>query len=178
MLMKDCVCHRVIASKQAGVTLIELIITIVVLGIALSALVSALSQGIAQSSAPIWEGKALELQQAYLDEILGMNFDDTTPSGGGEVLAVNAPCTLSNEGQTRAQFDDVDDYHNVIDAPPVLIESAIDMSEYAQYRASIVVACAGTELGLSENRLAKRIVVTITAPGGENRSVAVYKGNF
>lgn len=176
--MKDHAYHNSFKSYQTGVTLIELIITIVILGIALSALVSALSQGISQSATPIWESKALELQQAYLDEILGMGFDDATPAGGGEVLAASAPCTLSNEGQTRSQFDDVDDYHNVTDSPPALIESSIDMSQYAQYQASISVACAGTELGLSENRLAKRITVTIRVPSGETRSVAVYKGNF
>ena len=107
-----------------------------------------------------------------------MGFDDATPAGGGEVLAASAPCTLSTEGQTRSQFDDVDAYHNVTDSPPALIESSIDMSQYAQYQASISVACAGTELGLSENRLAKRITVTVRVPSGETRSVAVYKGNF
>jgi MSHA pilin protein MshD len=178
MRMKDRACPNNIYAKQRGVTLVELIITIVVLGVALSALVSALSEGVAQSSTPLWEGKALELQQAYLDEILAMNFDDTTPVGGGEVDLVSAPCTLSNEGQSRAQFDDVDDYHNINDTPPVLIESSINMSEYAQYKASVTVACAGIELGLSQNHLAKRIVVSIIAPGGQSRSVAVYKGNF
>lgn len=176
--MKDHACLNSLNARQKGVTLIELIITIVILGIALSALVSALSQGISQSATPIWESKSLELSQAYLDEILAMKFDDATLSGGGEVLAASAPCTLSNEGQARAQFDDVDDYHNVTDAPPALIETSINMAQYAQYQASILVACAGTELGLAENRLAKRITVTIRAPSGDTRSVSVYKGNF
>ena len=164
--------------KQSGVTLVELVITIVVLGIALSALVSSLSQGIGQSSTPMWEGKALELQQAYLDEILAMAFDDATPVGGGEVLAADNPCTLSNEGQARTNFDDVDDYNGLNDTPPVLIDSTIDMSQYAQYQVTAGVSCAGTEVGLSNDRLAKRITVTVTAPAGVSRTVSVYKGNF
>lgn len=164
--------------KQGGVTLIELVITIVILGIALGALVSALSTGISQSATPMWEGKALEISQAYLDEILAMSFDDATPVGGGEVLGAANPCTISNEGQSRAQFDDVDDYHGLSDSPPSLIETSIDMSSYNNYRVEVAVACAGTELGYSNNRFAKRIQVTVTVPGGESRTVAVYKGNF
>lgn len=178
MRMKDRACSKPKYARQSGVTLVELIITIVVLGIALSTLVSALSEGVSQSATPLWEAKALELQQAYLDEILAMQFDDAGAAGGGEVSLADAPCVLSTEGQSRPLFDDVDDYHNLTDQPPVLIEPGIDMSQYAQYAVSVQVACAGSDLGLSENRLAKRILVTVTAPGGQSRNVAVYKGNF
>ncbi len=170
--------------KQYGLTLIELVITIVVLGIALSALVSALTTGIGRSAQPMWEGKALELTQAYLDEILAKKFDDQTPLGGGQVLAAASPCTASNEGQARLLFDDVDDYHGVTDAPPVLTDTAVDMSRYANYQVDITVACAGTELGntnaslLTDNTLAKRITVSVSVPSGEVRNVSVYKGNF
>lgn len=165
-------------NKQAGVTLIELIITIVVLGIALSALISSLSIGIGRSAQPMLEGKALELSQAYLDEILAMSFDDQTPTGGGEVAAAQSPCDLSEEGQSREFYDDVDDYDGVSDAPPVLIDSTIDMSRYANYQVDISVACAGTDLGLDSNDMAKRITITLTVPSGETRIVAIYKGNF
>jgi len=174
MLMKE----RASLKFQSGVTLIELVITIVVLGIALASLVSALSQGVGQSATPLWESKALELQQAYLDEILAMAFDDATPVGGGEVSAAANPCVLANEGQTRQNYDDVDDYNGLSDAPPVLIDSSINMAEYAQYQVTAVVSCAGTELGLSADRFAKRITVTVIAPTGQSRIVSVYKGNF
>lgn len=164
--------------QQRGVTLVELIITIVIIGIAMSALVSALTTGISRSAQPMLEGKALELSQAYLDEIQAMRFDDQSPIGGGSVLAASSPCTISNESQARTVFDDVDDYHGVNDSPPVLIESSIDMSAYANYQVTISVACAGTELGLSANDLAKRINVTVVLPSGESRDVAIYKGNF
>ncbi len=171
-------------SRQLGLTLIELVITIVVLGIALSALVSALTTGIGRSAQPMWEGKALELSQAYLDEILAKKFDDQTPLGGGQVLAAANPCTASNEGQARSLFDDVDDYHGVTDLPPTLIDSSMDMTRYNKYQVDVSVECAGTQLGASntalwsDNSLAKRITVSISVPSGEVRSVTVYKGNF
>ena len=171
-------------SRQLGLTLIELVITIVVLGIALSALVSALATGIGRSAQPMWEGKALELSQAYLDEILAKKFDDQTPLGGGQVLAAANPCTASNEGQARSFFDDVDDYHGITDLPPTLIDSSMDMARYNNYQVDVSVVCAGTQLGASntnlwtDTSLAKRITVSISVPSGEVRSVTVYKGNF
>lgn len=163
---------------QMGVTLVELVITIVVVGIALSALISALTTGITNSTTPLWESKALTLSQAYLDEISAMRFDDQTPVGGGEVSAAVSPCIASNEGQSRAGFDDVDDYNGLSDTPPVLIDSTIDMAEYSAYQVSVLVLCAGSELGLSNNNLAKRITVIVQTPTGDSRSVAIYKGNF
>ncbi|MFY0639631.1 MAG: prepilin-type N-terminal cleavage/methylation domain-containing protein [Bermanella sp.] len=178
--MPEVASHKYICvyPRQKGVTLIELIITIVVLGIALSALVTSLSSAISRSSTPFWEGQALELTQAYLDEILSMKFDDASPSGGGKVETTDNPCVLSNEGQARDNFDDVDDYENVIDSPPTLIDTTIDMSEYQNYSVSIRVQCAGLDLGLSDNELAKRISVSVTVPSGDNRTVSVYRGNF
>lgn len=171
--------ERFYVHKQTGVTLIELIITIVVIGIAMSALVSALSTGIANSSTPLWEGKALELSQAYLDEIQSMKFDETSVLGGGELSSASVNCNPSgfDDGETRANFDDVDDYHNLSESPQ-LIDSSINMSAYTNFNVLVQVACAGTDLGLANDASAKRISVTITVPGGESRSVAFYKGNF
>lgn len=157
-----------------GMTLIEMVITIVVLGVAMSALISALASGISRSATPLWEGKALELSQAYLDEILAMRFDEAQPVGGGSVSG----CSISSDGQSRSHFNDVDDYHGLTDAPPQLVETAIDMSEYAAYQVTVNVTCAGTEVGFSSDLYAKRITVTVTVPGGSARTLSAYKGNF
>lgn len=161
--------------SQKGVTLIEMVITIVILGIALSALISSLSSGISQSATPLWESRSLELTQAYLDEILAMKFDGAQPIGGGVVSGV---CAISTDGQSRANFDDVDDYDGLNDSPPQLIETSLDMSTYSDFSVLVSVSCSGTELNLSDDAFAKRIVVTVNVPGGQSRSVAVYKGNF
>lgn len=161
--------------SQKGVTLIEMVIAIVILGIALSALISSLSSGISQSATPLWESRSLELTQAYLDEILAMKFDGTQPLGGGVVSGV---CAISSDGQSRANYDDVDDYDGLNDSPPQLIETSLDMSTYSDFSVLVSVSCSGTELNLSDDAYAKRIVVTVNVPGGQSRSVAVYKGNF
>lgn len=165
-------------SRSTGVTLVELVITIVVIGIAMSALISSLSTGIANSSTPLWEGKALELSQAYLDEIQAMKFDENSAVGGGVLSSVECNAANFNDGETRALYDDVDDYHGLTDSPPVLIDSTISMAEYTNYSVSVQVSCAGGDLGLSNTDSAKRITVIVTVPGGESRSVAFFKGNF
>lgn len=163
------------AFKQTGTTLVELVITIVVLGIALAALSSALSGGISRGATPGWESKALELSQAYADEILAMKFDGSQSSGGGPL---SVACVISSDGQSRANFDDVDDYNGLSDAPPQLITSTVDMAQYANYRVDISVSCAGTELGFADNRYAKRISIRVYAPAGDSRLISVYRGNF
>ncbi|MCP5325403.1 MAG: type II secretion system protein [Oceanospirillaceae bacterium] len=161
--------------KQTGTTLVELVITIVILGIALATLSSALSAGISRGATPGWEGKALELSQAYADEILGMKFDAVQNTGGGPL---SAPCGISSDGQNRADFDDVDDYNGLSDSPPTLITNTVDMSQYQNYRVDVSVNCAGTEAGFADNRYAKRITITVYAPAGDSRVISFYRGNF
>ena len=164
--------------RSYGFTFIEMLITIVVIGIALSALTSALSTSVVQGAAPIVEGKALYIAQAYVDEILPLKFDDQSPQQGGEVTLSASPCEISNESQTRSQFDDVDDYHGVTDSPPVLLLPGFNFDKYSNYAVSVEVTCAGLELGLAANHLMKRITVTVTTPENQDRVLSVYRGNF
>lgn len=164
--------------RNHGFTFIELIITIIVVGIALSALMSALSTSVIQGATPVWEGKALALGQAYMDEILPLKFDDQSPPGGGQVDASASPCNIGNEGQTRNQFDDVDDYHGIVNTPPALLQTSIDVANYQNYTVRVSVVCAGTEINLPATHLAKRITVNVEGPTGDARTLSVYRGNF
>lgn len=161
--------------SHQGVTLIELIITIVILGITLASIMSILSSGFSRSADPLWQSKAVELMQAYMDEIIAMRFDGTTPLGGG---AIAGPCTISSDGQARTAFDDVDDYNGLDEQPPMLISGVTLNQYYSDYRVQINVACAGTEVGLPSNDFAKRITITVTGPSSDQLQLAAYKGNF
>lgn len=86
---------------QAGVTIVELLLSIVIVATAASAVLGVLSMTSDHSADPMIRHQAASIAEAYLEEILLKSFDD--PDGvDGEAL--------------RADFDDVDDYDGLADA--------------------------------------------------------------
>ena len=120
---------------QAGVTLIELVIFILIMSIALTAITLLYVNTTRQSSDPLMRIKSVELAQNTLEEILLKAYDENTPLGGGCVETTTTLCTSGiaaaspdaasllldpEEGaatpanpEIRGSFDDVDDYNNL-----------------------------------------------------------------
>ena len=67
---------------QAGATLVELVITIVIIGIAVAGVVGAFSTMAGRSADPLWQSKSVALAQIYADEIIGRKFDEAAGNGG------------------------------------------------------------------------------------------------
>lgn len=82
--------------KHSGFTLLEIIVTVVVIAIAASALMSVYSSTIQTSADPVLEHQAIAIAEAHMEEILLRDF------------AVGA-------GNTRPTFDDVRDYNSLPD---------------------------------------------------------------
>lgn len=83
------------SNRQHGVTLIELVISIVVVGIAVGAVLGVLATNTAASADPMVRQQAIAIAEGYLEEILLKPMAD--PDGAdGEA--------------SRPQFDDIDDY--------------------------------------------------------------------
>ena len=88
--------HR---TSQRGVTLIELVISIVVVSLAVSAVLGLLSRSVAHSADAMVMAQAVSIAEAYLEEISLKSFAD--PDG--------------IDGETeRIDFDDVDDYDGLV----------------------------------------------------------------
>lgn len=86
---------------QAGVTLVELIVAIVIIAIAVSVVLGMLAANTNASADPMVRQQAVVAASAYMEEILLRSFDD--PDGvDGEV--------------SRLDFDDVDDYDGLVNA--------------------------------------------------------------
>ena len=163
---------------QQGVTLVELVISIVIISIAMVAVLSSFGLSISRSADPLWQNKSLKLAQLYLDEILAKSYDHASPLGGVPHVASPSCAGLGAEtGETRATFNDVDDYNGLVDAPPVSLIGALDAS-YARYAVSVTVSCDGTDVGASGNSHAKKILVQVTPPDQSPIAFAAYKGNF
>jgi len=167
--------------KQRGVTLIELVISIVVLSFAIVAMLNAFSISISHSADPLWRNKSLKLAQLYLDEILAKKYDESTPLGG--VPAVISPDCSSgylgaDTGETRDIFNDVDDYDDLTDSPPKDIDGNSLGASYSAYSVSIEVVCDDGKVEASADIHAKKITVTVTPPGESPMTFAAYKGNY
>ncbi len=87
--------------QQCGVTLVELLVSIVIVSIAASGVLGVLSMTTAASADPMIRHQAAAIAEAYLEEILLKPIVD--PDGvDGEAL--------------RADYDDLDDYDGLADA--------------------------------------------------------------
>ncbi|MGF2736644.1 type IV pilus modification PilV family protein [Marinobacter sp. DUT-1] len=163
--------------RQSGVTLVELVITIVVLGVAIAGVVGAFAVISGRSADPLNQTRAITLSQLYMDEILTRYYDESTPVGGGKVASGDVDCaTAGPDGETRPTFDDADDYDGLADSPPQDGEGS-DLSGYGGFSVSVAVACAGSEVGVA-NEDAKRIDITITDPSGQDWLFTAYRANF
>jgi len=158
-------------NKQLGFSLIELVITIVVLGIALTALSSSLFNAVGKNADPLWQAKATQLSQAYLDEILAMKYQDDSPLEGGSV----GSCAITSETD-RSLFDDVDDYHGLSETATFLDTTSGLASTYSGYNISIQVTCVD-HLGNTSNN-SKLIELTVTSPTNESLIFSAYRADL
>lgn len=171
--------------RARGFSLIEMIVSIVALGVALMGVAVLVYPAIEGSPEPAVQIRAVELGQAYLDEILGKRFDANSGQGGTPRCDSSDPgasaCTAAGlfgpEGETRAAFDDVDDYHGLDDTPPVdALGNA--RGRYARYRVRVQVSYAGTDIGLASDADAKRVDVVVISPLGDEFPFSAYRVNF
>lgn len=166
-----------------GFTLVELIVTMVLVSIAVLGISQALAFAFAHQSDGLWQVKSVALAESYLEEILARRYDEAAPVGGVPPCAPAAiPCTpAGNEGEARAEFDDVDDYDGLDEQPP-LDADGNPRVEYAGYRVQVEVdyldAAQVTALGLDDASDGKLVTVEVTPPGEAPMSFSVLRGNY
>lgn len=169
-----------------GFTLIEIIIVIVFISIAMVAALSTYTHAMRNSATPIHQIRAVELAQAYMEEIINKRFDETSGQGGiprcgssdiNSILCTNAGSFGPDGIETRSIFDDVDDYHGLNDFP-ITDSLGNTRAGYDNYRAQITVTHAGSELNSLNNADAKRIDIIITTPIGNTFEFSAYRVNF
>jgi MSHA pilin protein MshD len=163
------------ALAHGGVTLVEMVVVIVILAIALTTITQMVSQATVQGAFTYDETMAIELGQSYVSEIMGRRYDENSPLGG--VPPCGAPsaaaCSTSfNDGESRANYDDVDDYDG-LDELPQRVDGSGGVEArggYENFRVAVSVSQATST--------AKRITVTVTQPNSESIDFTVYKTNF
>lgn len=177
--------HRPVAER--GFSIIEVIVTIVIISIALTAAIASWGNIAKHSADVMWQTRVSYLGQAYLEEILSRRYDEATPLGGSPICN---PCTaeasFGPEGsETRQTYDDVDDYHGLNENAVGLFNALVTpdgIASYRNYQVSVEVSYVGASyFSASDDSLVKQIIVTVTPPGNTGQGAVKFsalRGNY
>jgi MSHA pilin protein MshD len=144
--------------RESGATLIELIISIVVIAIAASAVLGVLSATVGRSADAMILSQGVAIAEAYLEEIA--------------LKPVADPDAVDGEA-SRPAFDDVDDYHGLVDSG-ARNQFGTPLAPLAQYTVSVSVSSSAALPGVPA-AAARRIDVRVTHPPNVVVALTGYK---
>jgi MSHA pilin protein MshD len=174
-------------TDQRGLSLIELLVFIVVVGVAVTGVLSVYSLNARTSVDPMIRKQALTLAESLLEEVLSKPYtycdpDDanveTAASAGG--CATTAEAMGPEAGETRysslTPFDNVNDYNGFSMAGIVDLSGAA-VAGLTAYTASVQVQPAGAFNGIPAGETLL-VTVTVTAPGNLGVSLSGYRTRY
>lgn len=151
--------------KQKGLTLIEIIITIVILSIAIVALANSMAVLSQRSSDPMIQQQSLAIAESYIEEVTNKPFLDPTT----QTVCPAAPAV-------RSEYNNVCDYTGL---PDTLVrdQAGNAISELSDYRVTVSIATSGDLNGLTSTDVL-RVDVTVTDPLSNNLALTVFRANY
>jgi len=151
--------------RQAAFTLIEIIVTIVIIAIASTALLSVFTNMVRGSADPVIQQQATTIAEAYLEEIMLRAFND--PQGGE---------TGNDEGEAgRADYDDVKDYRSLA-AGPAADQFGNPVAALAAYTVTVTVTNAA--LGGLPVADSLRVDVDVNHPAIGNIQLSGFRARY
>jgi len=170
---------------NTGFTLIEVIVGIVVLSISSSILTTLIYPLANQSAEQVHQIRAAELGQSMINEILGRAFDENSDMSGGFTRCGESSISCStlgaDNGETRASYNDVDDYNAISFGDTIQNSLGEDISEqYIGFSMNVTVINDQNynSSGSGDSSTAKLITITVRTPQDFDFIFSVYKVNF
>lgn len=165
--------------RASGLSLIELLVFIVVVGVALAGVLSAINVAARGSADPMVRKQALAAAESLLEEVELQPFTYCDPRDTSAATATgSAGCsapgfsmdTTANWGAGKTRygptfFDNVADYHSFTMSGTLNDVFQQSSSRLSGYNATVTISQVGTGFGLASNADALRIDVTITGSG-------------
>jgi MSHA pilin protein MshD len=176
---------------QAGLTLIELIMFIVIVGIGLAGILSVLNLTAQKSADPMVRKQMLAAAESLLEEVELMPFTYCDPTDANFLTAANpAGCTMpegtttipaggESRGSVTTPFNNVGDYGGTTGT--LTISPLTDISNgaifmLAGYSATVNIATSALGgIAATESLL---ITVTVTASTGESLALSGYRTRY
>jgi len=176
-------CEAPRLDRGRGFTLVELVVTLLLISVAVLGISYALSFAFSRQSDGLWQAKAVALSESYLEEIMARRFDENSPPGGVPPCApTTTPCSpIGPEGEARSAYDDVDDYHGLDELPPRDADGNL-RTGYDGYRVQVEVsyidAATVAALGLDDVTDAKLVRVRVVPPQASALEFPLLRSNY
>ncbi len=152
--------------RQSGFTLIEILVTIVVVSIAAVALLSVFTNLVRGSADPAIQQQATTVAEAYLEEIMLRSFND--PQGGE---------SGTTEGEAgRSEYDDVKDYRALAAAAPAADQFGTAIPALSDYDVTVTITNVSLNGIPSVDSL--RIDVRVDHPAIASITLSGYRTNY
>ena len=175
-------------TNDRGLSLIELLVFIVVVGIAVTGVLSVYSLNARTSVDPMIRKQAVAIAESLLEEVLAKPYTYCDPDDANVETAVNAagcattPEVMGPEG-VEDRYSNLTPYDNVNDYNGFSMVGINDLTGAAitgltGYTASVqVVQPAGTFNGIPAGETLL-VTVTVTAPGNHGVSLSGYRTRY
>jgi MSHA pilin protein MshD len=178
-------------TDQRGLSLIELLVFIVVVGIAVSGVLSVYSLNARSSADPMVQKQALAIAESLLEEVLAKPYtycdpDDVQAETATSSAIGPAGCATTPEGMVAegvedrysnlTPFDNVNDY-NGFNMTGIVDLGGNVIAPLAAYTASVRVQPAGAFNGIPSGETLLT-TVTVTGPGNHSVSLSGYRTRY
>lgn len=141
---------------QSGVTLVELILSMVIISIALTGVLTVMNLTVRHSADPVIQHQGVAIAESYMEEVL-----------------LQAYAVSGYSGTDRSQFDDVDDYNGLTDTGVKDSQGNL-VASLSNYNVSISVS---SPVALAGGVNAKKIAVSVTGLG-TTISLVGYRADY
>jgi MSHA pilin protein MshD len=178
-------------TNARGISLIELLVFIVVVGVAVTGVVSVYSQNARSSADPVVRKQALAIAESLLEEVLAKPYTYCDPDDAQADTATSsaigpAGCATTPEGMGAdgvedryshlTPFDNVNDYHGFSMAG-IRDVGGSTVAGLDGYTAAVQVEPAGAFNGIPAGETL-RVSVTVSGPGNASLSLSGYRTRY
>lgn len=162
---------RSATSNSHGFTLVELIVFIVIVGVALAGVLSVLSITTKSSADPIQPKQATLVAEAMMEEILAKDYCDPDTFVR---TASPSPCGAHTTEATRDLYDDVLDYNGYSSTGARSLDNlGTPVVGLENYNVAVVVSAETTIQGAA----GRPVTVTVSV-GGNSYALSSYRFNY